>query len=107
MATLRAFALTLASSITSSMVDVLCWIKWGLLSTALVTIISYLGILSRQKVLLTYCLAFVIRADFFFKPQDLKKKYGAQWALVTGASSGIGNVACLRRALTLSRQGAD
>lgn len=23
-------------------------------------------------------------------PQDLKKKYGAQWALVTGASSGIG-----------------
>eukprot|EP00891_Asterochloris_glomerata_P001686 jgi/Astpho2/1686/e_gw1.00032.150.1_t len=24
------------------------------------------------------------------KPQDLKKKYGAQWALVTGASSGIG-----------------
>jgi short-subunit dehydrogenase len=58
------------------MVDVLCWLKWGLLSTALVTILSYL--------------ALVIRADFFFKPQDLKKKYGAQWALVTGASSGIG-----------------
>ena len=24
----------------------------------------------------------------WLKPQDLKKKYGAQWALVTGASSG-------------------
>ena len=26
--------------------------------------------------------------SFQFKPQDLKKKYGASWAVVTGASSG-------------------
>ena len=26
----------------------------------------------------------------FLKPQDLKKKYNAKWALVTGGSSGIG-----------------
>lgn len=26
----------------------------------------------------------------FLKPQDLKKKYGAEWAIVTGGSSGIG-----------------
>lgn len=28
--------------------------------------------------------------SFAFKEQDLKKKYGANWALVTGGSSGIG-----------------
>ena len=26
----------------------------------------------------------------FLYPQDLKKKYGAEWAIVTGGSSGIG-----------------
>ncbi|CAN0168147.1 unnamed protein product, partial [Ascophyllum nodosum] len=26
----------------------------------------------------------------FLSPQDLKKKYGAKWALVTGGGSGIG-----------------
>ncbi|GMH38473.1 hypothetical protein BSKO_06357 [Bryopsis sp. KO-2023] len=33
---------------------------------------------------------FQIVAAFVYKPQDLKKKYDAEWALVTGASSGIG-----------------
>ena len=29
-----------------------------------------------------------ILTSFVYKPQDLKKKYSAQWALVTGGSSG-------------------
>lgn len=38
------------------------------------------------------------------KPQDLKKKYGAQWALVTGASSGEQQLLhCLRPYATTSR----
>jgi len=38
---------------------------------------------------LTYLVPYLIAA-FVWKEQDLKKKYGAKWALVTGASSGIG-----------------
>jgi hypothetical protein len=40
---------------------------------------------------------------YHFKEQDLKTKYGAEWALVTGSSSGIG------RALTtkLAKQGIN
>lgn len=40
---------------------------------------------------------------YYFKEQDLKSKYGAQWAVVTGSSSGIG------RALTskLAAQGIN
>eukprot|EP00761_Pharyngomonas_kirbyi_P014011 gb/GECH01014041.1/.p1 GENE.gb/GECH01014041.1/~~gb/GECH01014041.1/.p1 ORF type:complete len:325 (+),score=68.61 gb/GECH01014041.1/:1-975(+) len=32
----------------------------------------------------------VILQSFVYKPQDLKKKYNAKWAVVTGGSSGIG-----------------
>ena len=36
---------------------------------------------------LTYIIQHLIVA-FFFKTQNLKKRYNAEWALVTGASSG-------------------
>jgi short-subunit dehydrogenase len=35
-----------------------------------------------------------IYQSFFTKEQDLKKKYNAQWALVTGSSGGIGRAIC-------------
>lgn len=38
---------------------------------------------------LTYLVPYIIQA-FVLKEQNLKEKYGAGWALVTGASSGIG-----------------
>eukprot|EP01122_Echinamoeba_exundans_P011760 TRINITY_DN478_c0_g1_i1.p2 TRINITY_DN478_c0_g1~~TRINITY_DN478_c0_g1_i1.p2 ORF type:complete len:351 (+),score=104.15 TRINITY_DN478_c0_g1_i1:104-1054(+) len=38
----------------------------------------------------TLYLAPLIIAWLFFKPQNLKKKYDAKWALVTGGSSGLG-----------------
>lgn len=37
---------------------------------------------------LTYAIQHMICA-FFYKTQNLKKRYGAEWALVTGASSGV------------------
>jgi len=39
--------------------------------------------------LFTFLVPQLIQA-YLFKEQDLKKKYGAKWALVTGGSSGIG-----------------
>eukprot|EP00884_Botryococcus_braunii_P009153 jgi/Botrbrau1/18239/Bobra.53_1s0093.1 len=36
--------------------------------------------------------------DFYFPAQDLKKRYNAKWALVTGASSGIGKALAKRLA---------
>jgi len=39
--------------------------------------------------LVSYLLPLLV-ARFHYKPQNLKKKYNAKWALVTGASSGIG-----------------
>ena len=44
--------------------------------------------------LLTYFIPFLINA--FMPVQDLKKRYNAQWALVTGGSSGIGKALCIR-----------
>jgi len=35
---------------------------------------------------------------WFCKPQDLKRKYGATWALVTGASQGIGRAIAVKLA---------
>jgi len=34
----------------------------------------------------------------FLPPQDLRRRYGAEWALVTGGSSGIGRSLCFRLA---------
>eukprot|EP01087_Luapelamoeba_hula_P023499 TRINITY_DN864_c0_g1_i1.p1 TRINITY_DN864_c0_g1~~TRINITY_DN864_c0_g1_i1.p1 ORF type:complete len:327 (+),score=69.66 TRINITY_DN864_c0_g1_i1:125-1105(+) len=39
--------------------------------------------------LLTFVVPMLVQA-FYFKEQDLKTKYNAKWALVTGGSSGIG-----------------
>lgn len=60
-------------------------------------IIFFIGLSS----LLTFFFPFFFQAFIWNKEQNLKKKYNAEWALVTGASSGIG------RALTekLASQG--
>nr|CCC94268.1 putative short-chain dehydrogenase [Trypanosoma congolense IL3000] len=47
---------------------------------------SWLGIIS----VTTYVIAAIAQRCALCFPQNLKKKYGAEWALVTGASSGIG-----------------
>jgi len=44
----------------------------------------------------TYMIPFIIVA--LLPTQNLKRKYGAKWALVTGGSSGIGKAICLRLA---------
>lgn len=44
--------------------------------------------------LLTYFIPFIITS--LLPAQDLKRKYNAEWALVTGGSSGIGKAICWR-----------
>lgn len=46
----------------------------------------------------TYLLVVVYQQVLLHIPQDLKKKYNAQWALVTGASSGIGRALAVKLA---------
>jgi short-subunit dehydrogenase len=70
--------------------DILAWCSQGVASAfaspfalaqavmALIATISFA----------TYFLPWAL--SFFHCPQDLKKKYGAEWAVVTGGSSGIG-----------------
>jgi hypothetical protein len=49
--------------------------------------------------LVTYFIPVFLQIFFFdFFPQNLKKKYNAEWALVTGASSGMGHPLKRRRA---------
>lgn len=73
----------------------LCSCMWWLLKVplALAALVSF-G---------TYAVALL--ATTFLPPVDLRKKYGAEWALVTGASSGIGKslaVACAKQGLNVA-----
>jgi len=58
------------------MSGILCWLECA---AAIFTLVS----------LVTYFVPYLIQA-FLLSEQDLKKKYNAEWAVVTGASSGIG-----------------
>lgn len=64
-----------------------CW--WRTASPYVFITLAVLGALSIGTTLAPWLLAFVR-----YRQQDLKKKYGAQWALVTGGSSGIGLSMC-------------
>lgn len=44
---------------------------------------------------------------YFFKTQNLKRRYNAQWALVTGASSGLHLSLCQGRSAICRSQGAS
>ena len=63
--------------------------------------LSYFCIFWASVTLLTYLIPTVLAS--LRGPQDLKKRYNAQWALVTGASSGIGK----ELAKTLAAQGLN
>lgn len=54
------------------------------------TVISYVGSLIGIVSVVTYLIMIAIQQLAVRIPQDLRKKYNAQWAVVTGASSGIG-----------------
>lgn len=58
---------------------------WSVVSALFWFAASIVGALS----LVTYLAPFVV-TNFLLPEQDLKRKYNATWALVTGASSGIG-----------------
>lgn len=59
-----------------SISDIFGWITFLLFVYGIISFFTFVGQ--------------VVVAGFFFKDQDLKKKYNAKWALVTGASTGIG-----------------
>lgn len=51
--------------------------------------LTWLGIGFAVLSLLTYLVPYILD-NFVFSEQNLKRKYGSQWAVVTGSSSGIG-----------------
>mmetsp|Transcript_21416 Transcript_21416/g.60319 ORF Transcript_21416/g.60319 Transcript_21416/m.60319 type:complete len:323 (+) Transcript_21416:58-1026(+) len=61
---------------------------WWLLGVAIEWVLYAGGVLFLLN-FLTFLVPFLVHT-YVFKAQDLKKKYGAKWALVTGGSSGIG-----------------
>eukprot|EP00164_Ancoracysta_twista_P011358 GFYU01017491.1.p1 GENE.GFYU01017491.1~~GFYU01017491.1.p1 ORF type:complete len:322 (+),score=113.94 GFYU01017491.1:136-1101(+) len=63
--------------------------------------LTYIGGIAFLISAVTYLLPQLLVA--YLAPQDLKKKYGASWAMVTGASSGIG-LAVTKR---LAKQGIN
>ena len=102
--------------------SILCWCTTSLIVAALLSIATYIGTTRRQHSgdialrtrlcvdPLSHLCRCVVCAPvpflldgYYFTEQDLKKKYGATWAVVTGSSSGIG------RAITtkLARQGVN
>jgi hypothetical protein len=56
----------------------------------LMTLLSWAGLAVLALTFGTYALLHLINA-FYFKTQNLQKRYGAKWALVTGASTGERN----------------
>jgi hypothetical protein len=72
------------------------WIYFLLAVPTILWLVIYGGIL--QDLLITYlpnslvCLCDIVTNLYMlhFGPVDLKKKYNAKWALVTGAGTGIG-----------------
>jgi hypothetical protein len=53
----------------------------------MMTLVGAFSFYSLTFIVLTY-LFYQLLVGFFFKTKDLKRAYGAKWALVTGSSSG-------------------
>jgi short-subunit dehydrogenase len=62
-------------------------------TTAALWTLAVVGGLSLGTMLVPWLLTFLT-----FRPRDLKKRYAAEWALVTGGSSGIGLSLCRKLA---------
>jgi short-subunit dehydrogenase len=63
--------------------------SWGFYVQIEILVLAILGLLSISTLVFPWLITFLTH-----RPQDLKKKYNAEWALVTGGSSGIGLSLC-------------